>query len=359
MPSWRSKAGCWPSDPTRCSPPGRGAEAASARSLELDRPSWLAGPTTVRSPARRQRRRAGHPLDAAGAPGAGGPLPHGRRGDGGYRARGGVAVLPVALAAARASWAAPAAIHAPVAHYADGARGQGRPFFERLRVDRAGRAAQPARSTATTTCSDPSRHESPDSFAARRRSGVDEVWLRSERQTLVAPRPAPAPCSSPSRPSTCPVDGLRRAPRRRRRPGRARCAGRWRRPRRPRRDDPVRHAWLARLVGAIARPVASSRRVVTATALEPHVASTWPRRAGQPHRPSGRGSADEPTAAARASPAAASRAATLDARRAAARGRRGPAIGRRVEPTVERHAARRSSAGEADQLDGKSGTATE
>ena len=76
-----------------------------------------------------------------------------------------------------------AAIHAPVPHYAEELEAKVDTFFGRLRVDR-----PVVRRNLSIHCHDdlhrPEPHESPDSFAPDA-SGVDEIWLRSERQTLV------------------------------------------------------------------------------------------------------------------------------------------------------------------------------
>ena len=76
-----------------------------------------------------------------------------------------------------------AAIHAPVPHYAEELEAKVDTFFDRLRVDR----PVMRRNWSIHSHDDlfrPEPHESPDSFAPDA-SGIDQVWLRSERQTLV------------------------------------------------------------------------------------------------------------------------------------------------------------------------------
>jgi dimethylamine monooxygenase subunit A len=76
-----------------------------------------------------------------------------------------------------------AQIHAPVAHYDHELEARVDHFFERLRVDR-----PVVRRNLSIHNHDelfrPEPHESPRSFAPDP-SGLDQVWLRSERQTLV------------------------------------------------------------------------------------------------------------------------------------------------------------------------------
>ena len=76
-----------------------------------------------------------------------------------------------------------AAIHAPVPHYATELEARVDTFLARLRTDR-----PVVRRNLSIHCHDdlfrPEPHESPDSFGADT-SGLDQVWLRSERQTLV------------------------------------------------------------------------------------------------------------------------------------------------------------------------------
>jgi dimethylamine monooxygenase subunit A len=76
-----------------------------------------------------------------------------------------------------------AAIHAPVLHYRDELEARVDTFLDRLRPER------PAwRRNLSIHSHDelfrPEPHESPDSFAPDV-SGLDQVWLRTERQTLV------------------------------------------------------------------------------------------------------------------------------------------------------------------------------
>lgn len=76
-----------------------------------------------------------------------------------------------------------AAIHSPVPHYAEELEAKVDTFFRRLRVDR----PVQRRNLSIHNHDDlfvPEPHESPDSFASDS-SGIDGVWLRSERQTLV------------------------------------------------------------------------------------------------------------------------------------------------------------------------------
>ena len=76
-----------------------------------------------------------------------------------------------------------ATIHAPVPHYAEELAAKVDTFFDRLRVDHPVRR----RNLSIHSHDDlfrPEPHESPASFAPDP-SGVGEVWLRSERQTLV------------------------------------------------------------------------------------------------------------------------------------------------------------------------------
>ena len=76
-----------------------------------------------------------------------------------------------------------AAIHGPVPHYAPELEARVDTFFERLRPGR-----PVVRRNLSIHAHDdlfrPEPHESPDSFAPDL-SGLDQVWLRSERQTLL------------------------------------------------------------------------------------------------------------------------------------------------------------------------------
>jgi len=76
-----------------------------------------------------------------------------------------------------------AAIHAPVPHYADELAARVDTFFDRLRPER-----PVVRRNLSIHSHDelfrPEPHESPSSFAPGV-SGLDQVWLRSERQTLM------------------------------------------------------------------------------------------------------------------------------------------------------------------------------
>jgi len=76
-----------------------------------------------------------------------------------------------------------AAIHQPVPHYAAELASKVDRFFGKLRVDR----PVQRRNLSIHNHDElyrPEPHESPESFPADP-SGIDEVWLRSERQTLV------------------------------------------------------------------------------------------------------------------------------------------------------------------------------
>jgi len=76
-----------------------------------------------------------------------------------------------------------AAIHQPVPHYAAELASKVDTFFAKLRVDH----PVQRRNLSIHNHDElfrPEPHESPESFASDP-SGVDEVWLRSERQTLV------------------------------------------------------------------------------------------------------------------------------------------------------------------------------
>ena len=76
-----------------------------------------------------------------------------------------------------------AAIHAPVPHYAEELEAKVDLFFHRLHVDRPVQRRNLSIHSHDTLFS-PGPFESPASFAADA-GGIDQVWLRSERQTLV------------------------------------------------------------------------------------------------------------------------------------------------------------------------------
>ena len=99
-----------------------------------------------------------------------------------------------------------AAIHAPVPHYAEELAAKVDTFFGRLRVDR-----PVVRRNLSVHCHDdlfrPEPHESPESFAPDA-SGVDQVWLRSERQTLVR-LPRTGAVLFTIKTQLCPVTALR------------------------------------------------------------------------------------------------------------------------------------------------------
>lgn len=76
-----------------------------------------------------------------------------------------------------------ATIHAPVPHYAEELAAKVDTFFERLRVDRPVRRRNLSIHNHDQLFR-PEPHESPASFAPDP-AGVGQVWLRSERQTLV------------------------------------------------------------------------------------------------------------------------------------------------------------------------------
>ncbi len=102
-----------------------------------------------------------------------------------------------------------AAIHAPVPHYADELEAKVDRFFDRLRLDR----PVVRRNRSFHDHDDlyrPEPHESPDSFAADA-SGIDGVWLRSERQTLVR-LPRTGAILFTIKTQVCPVRALRQRP---------------------------------------------------------------------------------------------------------------------------------------------------
>ena len=102
-----------------------------------------------------------------------------------------------------------AAIHAPVPHYAVELEAKVDRFFDRLRVDR----PVVRRNLSIHSHDDlfaPQPHESPESFAPDV-SGIDQVWLRSERQTLVR-LPRTAAVLFTIKTQLCPVTVLRRRP---------------------------------------------------------------------------------------------------------------------------------------------------
>ena len=121
-----------------------------------------------------------------------------------------------------------ATIHAPVPHYAEELAAKVDTFFDRLRVDR----PVQRRNLSIHSHDDlfrPEPHESPASFAPEP-SGVDQVWLRSERQTLVR-LPAHRRGAVHHQDPAVPRDRAAGPPRHRRRagaqaPGRARRIGR-------------------------------------------------------------------------------------------------------------------------------------
>ena len=102
-----------------------------------------------------------------------------------------------------------AAIHAPVPHYSEELEAKVDRFFDRLRADR-----PVIRRNLSVHCHDdlyrPEPHESPDSFAPDA-SGVDHVWLRSERQTLVR-LPRTGAVLFTIKTQLCPVTTLRTRP---------------------------------------------------------------------------------------------------------------------------------------------------
>ena len=102
-----------------------------------------------------------------------------------------------------------AAIHSPVPHYAEELEAKVDRFFDRLRVDR----PVVRRNLSVHGHDDlyrPEPHESPESFAADA-SGVDHVWLRSERQTLVR-LPGTGAVLFTIKTQLCPVTALRHRP---------------------------------------------------------------------------------------------------------------------------------------------------
>jgi len=102
-----------------------------------------------------------------------------------------------------------AAIHAPVPHYAEELEAKVDTFFGRLRVDR----PVVRRNLSVHSHDDlyrPEPHESPESFAPDA-SGVDQVWLRSERQTLVR-LPSTGAVLFTIKTQLCPMTALRRRP---------------------------------------------------------------------------------------------------------------------------------------------------
>jgi hypothetical protein len=102
-----------------------------------------------------------------------------------------------------------AAIHAPVPHYAEELEAKVDTFFDRLRVDR----PVVRRNWSIHSHDDlyrPEPHESPDSFAPDD-SGIDQVWLRSERQTLVR-LPRTGAVLFTIKTQQCPVTALRQRP---------------------------------------------------------------------------------------------------------------------------------------------------
>ena len=76
-----------------------------------------------------------------------------------------------------------AAIHAPVPHYDVELEAKVDTFFDRLRTDRPVRRRNLSIHNHDELFR-PEPHETPDSFAPDP-SGIDQVWLRSERQTLL------------------------------------------------------------------------------------------------------------------------------------------------------------------------------
>lgn len=102
-----------------------------------------------------------------------------------------------------------AAIHAPVPHYDEELAAKVDRFFDRLRADR-----PVVRRNLSIHCHDdlyrPEPHESPESFGPDAR-GVDQVWLRSERQTLVR-LPRTGAVLFTIKTQLCPMTTLRQRP---------------------------------------------------------------------------------------------------------------------------------------------------
>ncbi len=102
-----------------------------------------------------------------------------------------------------------AEIHGPVPHYADELADKVDRFFDRLTVEH-----PVVRRNLSIHSHDelfrPEPHESPDSFAPDAR-GVDQVWLRSERQTLVV-LPASGAVLFTIKTQQCPASALAARP---------------------------------------------------------------------------------------------------------------------------------------------------
>ncbi|MGZ4682922.1 MAG: heme-dependent oxidative N-demethylase family protein [Acidimicrobiales bacterium] len=177
---------------------------ACAEVLELVA-DWLAAHHPERPPARGSDR---HPLDAAG-----------RRvqedlcvlleHDGTYTLEAASLCFPSHWRLHDKLGRSLAAIHAPVPHYASELEAKVDRFFGRLRVDR-----PVVRRNLSIHCHDdlfrPEPHESPESFAPDA-SGIDQVWLRSERQTLVR-LPRTGAVLFTIKTQLCPVTALRHRP---------------------------------------------------------------------------------------------------------------------------------------------------
>ena len=182
-----------------------GSEAAGAEVLELVR-DWL---TTHRGASTTSIEPDLHPLDAAGRLVPGGPVRDGARVAAATCSKPGSVCFPSHWRLADKLGRSVAEIHGPVHHYDHELEARVDHFFERLRPDH-----PVVRRNLSIHNHDelfrPEPHESPESFAPDV-SGVGQVWLRSERQTLVG-CPAPARCCSPSRPSSAPPRALAERP---------------------------------------------------------------------------------------------------------------------------------------------------
>ena len=173
-----------------------------------DHPPGSPPTTPTCHPDPRGCRAGAAPVGCGGADGAGGPLRAAR------------ARRPLRLEAASLCFPSHwrlheklgrslAAIHAPVPHYAEELEGKVDRFFDRLRIDR-----PVVRRNLSVHCHDdlyrPEPHESPDSFAPDA-SGIDGVWLRSERQTLVR-LPRTGAVLFTIKTQLCPVTAVRQRP---------------------------------------------------------------------------------------------------------------------------------------------------